>query len=212
MEKIYMSMMDNPQFVHSLMRKMMEGMLHLMDQCEEMNVLEMNNFGRLACDSLPQPDYDGTHVRFADIWGRGESQEFDGVSPGMYHDFLLQYQLPILRRFGIINYGCCENLTEKLKYVETIPNLRQFICSAWTDLRTVAEVLEDRYVIEWRQSAVKVIGAEEIGDLRQSFKEGLRIAKGCHLQVMLDSVMTLDGKYDRLREWVSFAKDFVANN
>jgi len=212
MENIYIYMMDNPRFVHGLMQKMMNGILHLMDECEEKNVLELNNFGRLSCGSIPQPDFDGTHVRFRDIWGRGESQEFDGVSPGMYRDFLFQYQLPILRRFGIINYGCCENLTEKLEFVKTIPNLRQFICSAWTDLSTVVDALEDRYAIEWRQSAAKIIGADKIDDLRQSFVEALRIAKGCYLQVMLDSVMTLDGKANRLREWVSFAKELVANN
>lgn len=212
MENIYVHMMDNPRFVHAFMQKMMNGILHLMDQCEEENVLELNNIGRLSCSSLPQPDFDGIHVRFRDIWGRGESQEFDGVSPGMYHDFLFQYQLPILKRFGIINYGCCENLTEKLEFVKTIPNLRQFICSAWTDLRTVVDALEDRYVIEWRQSAAQVIGAEKIDDLRKSFVEALRIAKGCNIQVMLDSVMTLNGKSNRLREWVPFAKELVANN
>ena len=212
MENIYVYMMDNPRFVHAIMQKMMNGILRLMDECEEKNVLELNNTGRLSCDSIPQPDFDGTHVRFRDIWGRGESQEFDGVSPGMYRDFLFQYQLPILRRFGIINYGCCENLTEKLEFVKTIPNLRQFICSAWTDLQKVVDALGDKYVIEWRQSAAKVIGAEKIDDLCESFIEGLRIAKGCYIQVMLDSVMTLDGKPDRLREWVSSAKELVANN
>jgi hypothetical protein len=212
MEYIYLSMIDNPGFVHALMQKMMRGILSLMDECEKTNVLELNNYGRLSCSSIPQQDFDGTHVRFLDIWGRGESQEFDGVSPGMYRDFLFQYQLPILSRFGIINYGCCENLTEKLEFVKTIPNLRQFICSAWTDLRTVVAELGDRYVIEWRQSAAKVIGADRVDDLRHSFVECLRIAKGCHIQVMLDSVMTLDGKHNRLREWVRFAKELVANN
>ena len=158
-------MIDNPRFVHALMQKMMRGILSLMDECEKKNVLELNNYGRLSCSSIPQQDFDGTHVRFLDIWGRGESQEFDGVSPGMYRDFLFQYQLPILKRFGIINYGCCENLTEKLEFVKTIPNLRQFICSAWTDLRTVVAALGDRYVIEWRQSAARVIGADRIDDL-----------------------------------------------
>jgi len=211
-ENIYICMMDNPRFVHTFMRKMMNGVLHLMDECEEENILQLNNSGRLSCSSLPQPDFDGTHVRFKDIWGRGESQEFDGVSPGMYHDFLFQYQLPILKRFGIINYGCCENLTDKLKFVKTIPNLRQFICSAWTDLSTVVDALGDKYAIEWRQSAAQVIGAENMDELRESFVEDLRIAQGCNIQVMLDSVMTLDGKSNRLREWVSFAKELVANN
>lgn len=212
MENIYLYMMDKPEFVHALMQKMMNGILHLMDECEERNILKLNNSGRFSCGSLPQPDFDGVHIRFKDIWGRGESQEFDGVSPGMYHDFLFQYQLPILKRFGIINYGCCEDLTDKIQFVKTIPNLRQFICSAWTDLKRVVDTLEDKYVIEWRQSASEVIGAQKIEDLRKGLIEGLRIAKGCHVQIMLDSVMTLDGKPNRLKEWVSFVKEIVANN
>jgi len=211
MENLYIDMMERPDLIHALMQKMMNGMLHLMDECEEKNILTLNNTGRFSCDSIPQADFDESHIRFKDIWGRGESQEFDGVSPGMYHDFLFQYQLPILKRFGIINYGCCENLTDKIEFVKTMPNLRQFICSPWTNLKKVVDTLGDRYAIEWRQTAAGVIGAESIDDLRKDFIEGLRISRGCHVQIMLDSVMTLDGKPDRLKEWVAFAKEMVTH-
>jgi hypothetical protein len=207
MENLYVLMMDEPDFIHALMKKMMEGMLRLMDQCEAANILTLNNTHRLTSESIPAEDFDGTHVRFKDIWGRGESQELDVISPEMYNEFLFQYQLPILKRFGITNYGCCENLTKKIEYVKTIPNLRQFICSAWTDFEKAVDTFGDRCAIEWRQSPTKVIGVKDLEDARRHLEEGFRMSRGSHIQIMLDSVMTVDGNPNRLKEWVELAKE-----
>jgi hypothetical protein len=210
LENLYVLMMDKPEFLHRLMRKMMQGMLQLMEECERKNLLVLNNVGRYACDGLPQDDFDGRNIRFRDIWGRGESQELEGVSPSMYHEFLFQYQLPVLERFGLTNYGCCEDLTDRIEIVKTLPNLRLFICSAWTDLEKLVSILADEYAIEWRQKATDVIFADDLENVRRHLEEGLRTARGCHIQIILDTVMTLGGHPDRLREWVTLAKELGA--
>jgi hypothetical protein len=210
LENLYVYMMEQPDFVHKLMSKMMQGILQLMDECEKSNLLKLNNVGRYACDGVPQADFDGEHVRFKDIWGRGESQELDGVSPSMYEEFLFRYQLPVLKRFGLTNYGCCEDLTQKIEIVKTLPNLRLFICSAWTDLEKAVSVLADEYAIEWRQKATDVIFADDLENARKHLERGLQTAKGCHIQIILDTVMTLGGHPDRLREWVKLAKELGA--
>jgi hypothetical protein len=210
LENLYVYMMEKPDFVHKLMCKMRQGILQLMDECERKNLLVLNNVGRYACGGLPQDDFDGRHVRFRDIWGRGESQELDGVSPSMYQEFLFQYQFPVLERFGLTNYGCCEDLTEKIEIVKTLPNLRLFICSAWTDLEKVVSLLADDYAIEWRQKATDVIFADDLENARKHLEAGLQKARGCHIQIILDTVMTLAGHPERLREWVNLAKDLGA--
>jgi hypothetical protein len=210
MENLFIFMLEKPGFVHELMRILRDGILSLMDECERENILCLNNTGKYSCDTLPGPGWDGEHVRLKDLWVRGESQEFDGVSPEMFREFLLDYQMPVLSRFGCTYYGCCENLTHKLEYVKTIPNLRQCISSHWTDLEKVVSVFEDRYVIEWRQSATDIIFAEDLEKVRKHLENGLRIAEGCHVQIILDSVMTVDGRPHRLKDWVSLAKDLGA--
>jgi hypothetical protein len=206
-ENLYVNMIDKPEFIHALMRFMSDGIMQLMNEVEKAGILHLNNVGRLSCADLPAPGYNEHHVRFEDIWGRGESQEIDGVSPSMFEEFLFQYQLPILSRFGIINYGCCENLTNKIEIVMRLPNLRQFICSAWTSPEEVVSRVGRKCAIEWRQKASEVIDAADRNQLKKQLRSGLEVLRGCHVQIMLDSVMTTNGNPGRLKEWVEVAKD-----
>ena len=178
-----------------------------MDQFEQMGILTLNNVGRWACDDLPQPDFDGEHVRLLDLWGRGESQEFEGVGPRQYDEFLLQYQKPILERFGITYYGCCEDLTNKISLVMSIPNLRRFICSAWTDLGKLVEALGGRYCIEWRQLATDVAFDDDLSKVEKHLENGLRVAAGTPIMIVLQELETVNNNRTRLRDWAAVAKD-----
>ena len=54
------------------------------------------------------------------MWGFCESQETVGVSPKMFEEFVFAYQLPILDRFGLNIYGCCEPLDRRFDIVKRI--------------------------------------------------------------------------------------------
>ena len=206
-EQLMFDMMDRPQWVHRLMQTLMQGHLAAYDQFEAMNALALNNAtGKLFCDDLPQPDFDRENVRLKDLWGRSESQEFHGVSPAQYDEFLLQYQKPILERFGLVFYGCCEDLTNKVQHLLTVPNLRRFVCSAWTDLGTVVDAVGDRYAIEWRQLASDFV-FKDLPDLREHLDHGLQLARGTRIMVVLREVMTLEGKNQRPSDWVRIARE-----
>ena len=75
------------------------------------------------------------------MWGFGESQETVGVSPEMFAEFVLPYQLPILERFGLNCYGCCEPLDKRWEYVKQIPRLRRVSVSPWSNRAFMAERL-----------------------------------------------------------------------
>ena len=49
-------------------------------------------------------------VAARDLWGFTESQETVDVSPEMYEEFIFPYEKPIMERFGLNCYGCCEPL------------------------------------------------------------------------------------------------------
>ena len=57
------------------------------------------------------------------------------MSPAMHDEFLLQYQLPILKQWGLVGYGCCENLTQKIDILRQIPNLRVIGVTPRADVR-----------------------------------------------------------------------------
>jgi hypothetical protein len=205
-KELLLYMMDRPRWVHRLMATLRDGFLGVMAQIEGMGVLTLNNTGLMACDDLPQPDSNG-HVRLCDLWGRGESQEFQGVGPAQYEEFLLRYQRPILERFGLTFYGCCEDLTNKIALVLSIPNLRRFVCSPWTDLGKLVAAVGDRYCIEWRQKATDVVFAPDMAPIRKHLERGLRTARGTPIQIVLQELETVNGRPERLKEWAAAAKE-----
>ena len=209
-EQLLLDLMDRPAWTHRLMRTLMEGFLGVMDQYEKMGMLTLNNTGLMSCDDLPPKDHDGKRVRLRDLWGRGESQEFQGVSPAQHEEFLLRYQKPILARFGLTFYGCCEDLTNKIALILSIPNLRKFVCSAWTDIGKLAAAVGDRYCIEWRQKATDVVYARDLCGVKAHLERGLTLAKGCRIMIVLQELETTNRNPKRLAQWAALAKEVGA--
>ncbi len=210
-EQLLVDLMDRPAWVHRLMQTLRDGFLRLMDQFEQAGVLTLNNTGMYACDDLPAKGFDPRHVRLADLWGRGESQEFQPVGPRQYEEFLLTYQKPILERFGRSYYGCCEDLTHKMDRVLSIRNLRKFVCSAWTDIDRLAARVGDRYCIEWRQKATDVAYAPDLTAVRQHLVRGLTATRGCRIMVVLQELETVNRDRQRLTAWATMAKEVAAD-
>ncbi len=205
-EQLLLDMMDRPEWTHRLMRTLMKGWLSVHDQFEAFGLLTPNNAGFFACDDLPQDDFVG-RIRLRDCWGRGESQEFEAVSPAQHDEFLLQYQKPILERWGLTHYGCCENLTNKIDLILSIPNLRRFICSAWTDIERLSAALGDRYCIEWRQKATDVAFAPDLTQVEEHLESGLRAAQGTPTMIVLQELETVNGNLRRLHDWTALARE-----
>jgi len=205
-----LDMVDAPQLLHRLMAHLRDGVLGAMRQVSETGLLTPNNTGPMTCsDPVGAPRADGSYA-YSNLWGRANSQEFDQVSPAMWEEFCLSYQRPILEEFGLVQYGCCENLTHKIDGVLSIPNLRVFVCSAWTNLEKVIERVGDRHVIMWRQKASAVVFPDDTSDIRRHLQEGARRLRGCHFQIVLRELETLAGHRDRLHAWTRLAKEAAA--
>jgi hypothetical protein len=94
--------------------------------------------------------------------------------------------------------------------VLSIPNLRKFVCSPWTDLAKLVDAVGDRYCIEWRQKATDVVFTPGMGPIREHLRRGLEIARQTPLHVTLQELETVDGRPERLREWAAAAKEIGA--
>lgn len=132
MEQMMFDMSDRPQFIHRLMALLSDGMLAMADGLALAGLLAPNGDGAYVgsgalgySDELPQPDFTGK-VRLKDTWVLGESQETVGVSPRMFAEFIWPYQRPILERFGLVCYGCCEPLDSRWKVSRTFPTCDGF--------------------------------------------------------------------------------------
>ena len=91
-----------------------------------------------------------------------------------------------------------------------IPNLRVFVCSAWTDLQKVVDAVGNRYTIMWREKASEIVFADSIKPIRENQERAMRIAQGCCVQIVLRELQTLNGRPERLKEWAESAKEMAA--
>ena len=204
MEGMLEDLAFRPYLVHRAMAKLMEGCLAAMRTAEATGLLTTNHHLPMYC-SEPVGEQVGGRVRLHNLWISANSQEFQVVSPAMTEEFLLNYQLPLLQQYGAVQYGCCEDLTHKIGAVLRIPNLRIFVCSAWTNLDKVLEKCGERYTIMWRQSAAGVVYPADLEPIRKHLEVGLRKLRGYYYQVVLREIETLRGHPERLREWARVA-------
>ena len=89
-------------------------------------------------------------VRTRDLWGFTESQETVNVSPAMYEEFVFPCEKPIMERFGLNCYGCCEPVHGRWHVVRRHPRLRRVSCSPWVDVEKMAGNLGDKYIFSMK--------------------------------------------------------------
>ena len=200
-----MDMIDVPAQMHRLMAHLRDANLSALDQLEATGLITPNNTGPMTC-SDPIGDTHTNALTAKNLWCMANSQEFDQVSPAMWEEFCLDYQKPIFERFGRVAYGCCENLTHKIDGVLSIPNLRIFVCSAWTDLAAVQGKIGRDYCTMWRQKASDVVFGDD-SQIKNDLMEGARQLQGHHYQIVLRELETLAGHPRRLHEWTQSAKE-----
>ena len=206
LEQMMVDMVDQPDLLHRLMSYLRDAVLAALDAVEATGLVTPGDTGPMTAIDSFGPDPGESGHTFKNCWCMANSQEFDQVSPPMWEEFLLAYQRPIFERFGLVGYGCCENLTHKIDGVLGIPNLRIFTCSAWTDLDAVIDKVGTRHCIMWRQKASDVVYSDE-RQLREDLHDGARRLQGHYYQVVLRELQTLASNPDRLHVWTRLATE-----
>lgn len=214
LQQVMLDMYEDPGLLHRLMAFLRDATMHELETYEREGVLSLNNGpddyagsgGVGATSELPAPDFGG-RVRTKDMWVLGESQEFVGVGPDQFYEFALQYQLPLLNRFGLVCYGCCEPLDHKFDLIiEHIPRLRRVSVSPWCDRKLAAEKLGDRYIYSWKPNpAIICGGAPDYDAVQRNIRETIRIADGCCLEIVMKDTHTFQGEPERISRWTEIA-------
>jgi hypothetical protein len=144
------------------------------------------------------------------MWGLSESQETVGISPEMFGEFVFPYQLPLISRFGLSCYGCCEPLEKRWQYVSQIPNLRRVSVSPWSDQETMSRQLQDNYIFSRKpHPALVSMSNWDEDEITSDLMKTLDIRKGRNVELILKDVHTLSNEPWRLGRWVELAREAI---
>lgn len=216
-EQLMWDMCDRPQWVHELMDFISEGVLKEAKYLQDNGYLTLNNCGHYTdtggigfTNELPAKGFDGKNVRLSDLWGYGAAQVLSDVSPQMHEEFILQYDVRILKHYGINSYGCCEPYTNKFDIVKkNVPNLRRVSVSPWCDMEKAAEALEDKYIYSCKPNPSMLVGEFRPDEIRDHIRQRLEAAKGCVLEIILKDIMTVENQPQRLINWTRIAREEI---
>ena len=220
LEAFMMAMYDQPDELHELMAFLRDDQMHLLDFCEREGLLTLNNendyVGSGGCgyiDRLPQPDYiPNAPVRLKDLWGLSESQETVSVSPAMFAEFVFPYLLPLISRFGLAYYGCCEPVHDRWPIIKRIPNLHTVSIAPWADQEKMVEFLGRNYGYA-RKPNPAYISTPQWNEalIWDDLRKTITLTKGLNLELDMKDVHTLCNEPWRLGRWVQIARDIIAD-
>jgi hypothetical protein len=213
-EQMFVDLIERPKWVHEALERITTGHLSSIEQIEKLNVLSPGNGntslgsgGYGWTDQLPQPDFDGEHVRLKDLWARCATQIFTaGISPEMHDEFAVQYEKRLLERFGLSTYGCCEPLHNKMHVVRKIKNLRRVSMSPWVDIDVAAAEVSKDYVYTHKPNPTIIsMHAWDPELARSKLREAFEKTRENILEVNFQDLHTVRNEPNRLTEWTQIA-------
>lgn len=215
LEQLMWDMYDNPEWLHEFISFMRDGIMAVHEQAEaagDWTLCSHENQAMPYAMELEDPKPNVRGVKRNCLWAYAASQEFTLISPEMFDEFMLQYQIPILEKFGLVSYGCCEDLTRKITYLKKIKNLRRIAVTPWADTKSCAEQIGKDYVASYRPSPAEMVCVGfEPDRIRQIVGNAIKdfSNNGCHVDITLKDIQTLQGNPERLREWVRIVRELT---
>ncbi|MBW7893790.1 MAG: hypothetical protein H3C27_01650 [Opitutaceae bacterium] len=206
-------LIERPELINAAVGRIVQCYLKELDQIEALGLLEPN-FGNNRVGSgaycytseLPRAGYDPARPTAAHLWGCSNAQIFTEVSPAMHWEFALRHDLPWLKRWGLVYYGCCEVLDTKMDILRRIPNLRKVSMNYRINIERGAKAVGADYVYSYKPNPACF--ATDTWDPVKARTELQRVAdsmRGGHVEFVMKDISTVAGHPERLWAWAQLA-------
>ena len=215
-ENAYIELMDRPEFIHAIMEKFTHSVLNGIDEANKLGIVNDNinicHCSYIYTDEL-LPDFgQGKGPHSENCWAFGLAQLFSSVSPSITEEFELPYVTRMAEKFGMIYYGCCDRLDDRLDIVKRIPHVKKISCSPWSDRENFAEKIGPTIIMSNKPTpalvATDTLDEEEI---RKDIRRTIDAAKknNVNLELILKDISTVRYQPQRLTRWAEIAMEEV---
>ena len=215
-EHLMLDMFDHPEWLHELARFMADGVNEVFDQAEAagdwgLSPHAYTNQAMPYAEELDDPAANTHGIGRKRLWCYAQSQDITGVSPTMQEEFFLQYQMPVMQKFGLVAFCCCEDLTNKIDMLRPIQNLRRIAVTPFADAVRCAEQIGQDYVLSYRPSPANMVSFGLDQDrVRSILKRDLEACRDSHVDITLKDVETVERDPERVKNWVAITRSVIA--
>lgn len=213
LEQIMLDMYDSPVQLRELLSCLRDGVLENQKAAEkagDFSLTSQSNQAMAYAEELQQPEPNSGARKRNELWAFCAAQEYTLVSPAFHDEFLLKYQIPIMAHYGLVHYGCCEDLTRKIDMLRQIPNLRSIAVTPRADVKACADQIGKDYVISWRPNPTDMVCVSWNADrVERIIRDGADACRDSTFHIHLKDVETMQGEPERLQRWTQLVRTIL---
>lgn len=217
-ENVYYDLFDRPEFIHDIMERMTKSTISGIEQANKLGLYDTSqnlcHCSGIYTDEL-LPDFGaGIGNDSYHSWSFAMAQLFTSASPATTKEFEIDYVKRLAPYFGMLYYGCCERLDDRLHIVQEIPNIKKISCSPWSDKNNFAANLKKEIIMSNKPTPAYLATREfDLDIIKKDLIETRDIAKnnGLKVEFLLKDISTVQNQPERLVEWANAAMKIVEN-
>lgn len=217
-ENIYFDLVDEPEKLHVFMERITTSVIKGIEQSNKLKIYDTNantcHCSYIYTDELLPDSGMGKEAITKNGWAFGLAQLFSSVSPSVTEEFELPYIKRMAEYFGMIYYGCCDRLDDRLDLVLTIPHLKKVSCSPWSVREAFAEKIGPKVIMSNKPTPALVATASlDEDEIRRDLQRTVDAARknNVNLEMILKDISTVKCEPERLTRWANIAMDVVNN-
>jgi hypothetical protein len=215
METMLTEMMDHPDEMRELFRRITDEMIAHMQWQEREGLLVADNGNHYAgagSYGFSRELKPGTPVRLKDKWLSMFSQETVGISPAMFEDFVYPSYARLAATAGLTYFGCCEPVHDIWdNCISKLHGLRKVSVSPWCDEQRIGEATRAAGVIYSRKPSPNFVGVGAFDESAwtEHVATTVRAACGGRLEFICRDVYTVNGDKTRMGRAVRIMREQI---
>jgi len=209
---------DEPDAIRNTMRFILDDKLRFLQWLKQEKLLDCNTDNQAAAPSgygyvsdLPAVGTQET-VDVSDCWAWCESQESIVFSPEMFQEFFLPYIAEYANHFGLVTYGCCEPLEDRIESIKkAVPKLRTVSVTGWNkSYEALADSLGRDYVFCRKPAPSYMSGKYMNWDkAREDIEKTWACTKDKNVGFIFRDLVDICNDITRITDWVQMVQKIV---